>query len=248
MRNELDCEVVQDLLPNYIEGLTSEYTNEVMKSHLDNCESCEKIYKLLNEAENDKILVENNINEAKKLKWYLKKVKVISLFLGILISASLIYGGMVIYEQLFTTVNYTVRSENIEITELYQVDDNIIYFTIKSIEPYFRESVGYEVEGEGYEENQIDLSVRLGRTTIGKKIKDADNSESFIVDTRNNYINIVGKKEGNSTSNIKDLVEKLKAESRQLDSNINNIYYVGKDADDKLLIWEDGMELPKYPY
>lgn len=250
MKNELDCEIVQDLLPNYIEGLTSEYTNESIKFHLNNCESCEKTYELLSEDENDKVLVENNINEAKKLKWYMQKVKVINLFLGILISAILIYGGNFIYERLFITVNYNIRSENIEITELYQLDDGSIYFTVKSTEPYFVGSVGYQVGGgEEYEKNKIDSSVRLGRTTIGEKIEEANNSASFIVNTKNGHFeNVSYSKEKGEINDIKNLVDKIETKSIESDSNIKNIYYVGKDVNDKLLIWEDGMELPKYPY
>lgn len=252
MKNELDCEVVQDLLPNYMEGLTSEYTNESIRFHLDNCESCEKTYELLSEDENDKALVENNINEAKKLKWYMQKVKVVNLFLGILIAVILIYGGNLVYERLFTIVNYTIRSENIEITELYQLDDGIIYLTVKSTEPYFVGSAGYQIGGEGYEKNKIDSSVRLGRTTIGEKVEEANNSASFIVNTKNGYFEVIGcngySEEKGEINNIEDLVDKIKTESIQANSNIENIYYVGKDVNDKLLIWEDGMELPKYPY
>ena len=47
MREDLNCEIVKDLLPNYIEGLTSEYTNEAMKRHFETCESCKEAYELI---------------------------------------------------------------------------------------------------------------------------------------------------------------------------------------------------------
>lgn len=40
MKNELSCEVVQDLLPSYLDGLTSEVTNEAVAFHLKQCEVC----------------------------------------------------------------------------------------------------------------------------------------------------------------------------------------------------------------
>ncbi len=41
--NRIDCEVVQDLFPSYIEGLTSEKTNAVIEEHLAGCEKCSKV-------------------------------------------------------------------------------------------------------------------------------------------------------------------------------------------------------------
>lgn len=43
MMNRIDCEVVQDLFPSYIEGLTSEKTNAVIEEHLAGCEKCGKV-------------------------------------------------------------------------------------------------------------------------------------------------------------------------------------------------------------
>jgi cell division protein FtsL len=37
-----ECKVVQDLLPNYIENLTSNETNEFIESHVKDCKNCQK--------------------------------------------------------------------------------------------------------------------------------------------------------------------------------------------------------------
>lgn len=44
MKKELPCNIVQDLLPNYIEKLTSDDTNQALEQHLDTCEGCKKAY------------------------------------------------------------------------------------------------------------------------------------------------------------------------------------------------------------
>lgn len=41
--NRIDCEIVQDLFPSYIEGLTSDKTNTVIEEHLEGCEKCSKV-------------------------------------------------------------------------------------------------------------------------------------------------------------------------------------------------------------
>ena len=43
MKNDLTCAVVRDLLPSYIEKLTSEETNRAVEQHLDSCEDCRNV-------------------------------------------------------------------------------------------------------------------------------------------------------------------------------------------------------------
>lgn len=67
MNDKLCCEVVKDLLPSYIEGLTSEVSNQEIEKHLDGCEECTKLYNQM------KVPIETPL-ETESLD-YLKKVK-----------------------------------------------------------------------------------------------------------------------------------------------------------------------------
>ncbi len=44
MKREVNCSIVQDLLPNYIENLTSEETNQIVEGHLKSCIECKHMY------------------------------------------------------------------------------------------------------------------------------------------------------------------------------------------------------------
>ena len=44
MKEKKDCKIVQDLLPNYIDKLTNEETNQYVEKHLEECEECKNIY------------------------------------------------------------------------------------------------------------------------------------------------------------------------------------------------------------
>ena len=43
MKNEKTCNIIQDLLPNYIDNLTNEETNIFIEEHLDTCNNCKNI-------------------------------------------------------------------------------------------------------------------------------------------------------------------------------------------------------------
>ncbi len=43
MRPELTCAIVRDLLPSYVEGLTSEETNQAVDAHLASCPDCKRL-------------------------------------------------------------------------------------------------------------------------------------------------------------------------------------------------------------
>ena len=51
MDTRLDCEIVRDLLPSYVDGLTSGVTNQAVEAHLEGCGDCSEILKRMKEPE-----------------------------------------------------------------------------------------------------------------------------------------------------------------------------------------------------
>lgn len=68
MSDEIKCEIVRDLLPLYVDGLTSDVTKEAVENHINNCEQCKKSLELMMAKENE------NKYETKEVD-YLKKIK-----------------------------------------------------------------------------------------------------------------------------------------------------------------------------
>ncbi len=94
MKNNLDCEVIEDLLPSYVDQLTHEKTNILIAEHLQNCTSCRKKYENMSLKDDHSSLEE--INYLKKIKRQNKK----SFFKGmmsiiIVISLVLAYIGLI---------------------------------------------------------------------------------------------------------------------------------------------------------
>ena len=77
MENKLSCNIIQDLLPMYVENVLSDEGNKFVKDHIDDCNSCMKVYEV-----NSSTIDINNIEKIKVN--YLKKVNI--RFLIILIS------------------------------------------------------------------------------------------------------------------------------------------------------------------
>lgn len=71
--HKIPCELIQDLLPLYLDGLTSDVTSGYMQEHFLTCASCQKKYEMMNQAisANEEEL---KIEEQKEID-YLKKVK-----------------------------------------------------------------------------------------------------------------------------------------------------------------------------
>ncbi len=49
MKNKLPCEVVKDLLPSYVDQLTSDVTNELVKEHVEDCVDCKGTLEAMNQ-------------------------------------------------------------------------------------------------------------------------------------------------------------------------------------------------------
>ena len=71
MNEEKVCSMVKDLLPLYVDGLTSKKTNDAIESHMDACQSCQDECRLLKADAGTESLT----REVPKEVDYLKKVR-----------------------------------------------------------------------------------------------------------------------------------------------------------------------------
>ena len=87
MKIKNECEIVYDLLPNYIEKLTNEISNEFIENHLAHCEKCKKLYDDLSTEINSKQNSTKEINFLKKYKRHLNALKIVLVLVIVLIVA-----------------------------------------------------------------------------------------------------------------------------------------------------------------
>ena len=67
--NKIPCEIIQDLLPSFIDELTSDVTNREVEAHMEECEQCRNIFRQMKTPD-----IETAENEEKEID-FLKKTK-----------------------------------------------------------------------------------------------------------------------------------------------------------------------------
>lgn len=128
-----NCKIVQDLLPNYMEKMTCNETNEFIKEHLKHCESCTKIYNDM--KYNIEIHPENNGEDVDYMKKWNKEVKCLKLWKKalILIICIIIIILAIIFNRyhILIKLNKLNTEKSNEITNIYYTkeDDNHIVNT-----------------------------------------------------------------------------------------------------------------------
>lgn len=123
MKKDVECKIVHDLLPSFIDKLTSKETNAFIEEHLKTCDSCKKVYEdMTRDVKADKkIEMPKEVKYFKKFKTKITKWRVIVLILIVAILA--VSGKMYI--------NYSrcdeIATKNYQILAKYETLNNFKY-------------------------------------------------------------------------------------------------------------------------
>lgn len=115
----MKCEIIKDLFPSYIDGLTSSESNLEIEEHLKNCHQCKEIFEQMKaeiRVENTKYNKEK-INPFKKLNRKIFQAVIITLTVCALAVGSYIY---------FFGIGWKVNSDDMNIGYAYK--NGIILF------------------------------------------------------------------------------------------------------------------------
>lgn len=85
MKETRNCKIIQDLLPAYIDNLTTAETNTFIEEHLQSCSECQKIFNMMKREVSEDIAVQNKGDEVNYIKKYNKKYNKVKYALAILI-------------------------------------------------------------------------------------------------------------------------------------------------------------------
>ncbi len=105
MKHKIPCEIIQDLLPSYVDDLVSDVTKTEIKEHIDSCETCKRILKDMKHPmgieEGDWLFQEEKKQEEKELD-FLRKTRRHSLFIAIgCMIAAIVIAGVIIFANIY---------------------------------------------------------------------------------------------------------------------------------------------------
>lgn len=136
--NKKDCKIIQDLLPNYVEGLTNDETNKFVEEHLKECKECNEMFSNMKKEFYKKESEEKeNVNFLKKHKKQIKRLKLILLII-LAIFIIVIGRRTIIMMQLSSRASessasdnyyaklYSYRADSLTITESYNKGEDYL--------------------------------------------------------------------------------------------------------------------------
>jgi len=123
---QIDCDIIQDLLPSYSDKISSAATNKLVEEHLKKCKKCVTALSNMNE-DIDITVFENQTEEVDYLKGY-KKNKRVLIILSILLTIIVLVSIFII----------NILNKNILLDRLLPVDVN--KFNVEYM--YIKENVG----------------------------------------------------------------------------------------------------------
>ena len=113
MSMDKQCEIVQDLLPLYVDGACSESSAAMVKEHLESCPECKTLYEKLCSDTGEGSLKAEMVGVVAKHEKKVKKKRLLTIVASVLITIVLI----------FTVINLWPASIDYGSSEIYSRED-----------------------------------------------------------------------------------------------------------------------------
>lgn len=162
---KLNCAIVQDLLPSYVEGLTSSETSKSIEEHLPRCQQCSSVLSQMQEEPvADNALLTSN--SAEPALTYMRKVKrrhvlsILVVAVAAMVTVALIVG-------FFLNTYFSPKPltpEQITQLDVYELDGGAIYLRISMEEGYDITSSWYD--GEAFDAGSYRVQVAFAHVRV----------------------------------------------------------------------------------
>ena len=240
----IPCEVIRDLLPLYEDDVLSERSKCVVEEHLSVCEKCRELYhdmqedlpEITTEEEEESSILADDIKFIKGVSRKITYRKLLAIGVALLLVLTVTFFAPNLTERITR-----IPSEKIHVTELYELKDGNIYFTIESDRKITQVSTSPIVVPEKYMDKDYDNgwgelrcynSILHHLQAPGGLL--TSNKASFVYPVRVEqkfYPDAVI----NEPGNLKTIIQNSKA-----------IYYIDR-SNKRVTIWEEGQKLEPAP-
>lgn len=249
--SKIPCSVIRDLMVLYDDNVCSEESRRMVEEHIAECEECRSLYQkaaaglpdISLEAEQessrarDDEIIEFFKNVCKKIERRLNYryiIIIFSLIVAVIIAST-------VWEQWLQFRVNIVPSEDVQITELYELESGDIYCTFQCKDTIGQVNFGdIEVpagkEAENYDKGWQEIYFQYSmpfKKSINEKIFGKEVSVVF------------PKKVVNSNLSVEVSGEWTYPGGRT--RTCAYIYYAGKNKEERMLVWEKGQEIKSAP-
>ena len=236
MKNKKECEIVQDLLVNYVDDVLNPESKKLVEEHLIECNECERKLKQIKED------VKNNDNKEQIELDYLKKLRIKSKIKSICMTLGILFIIFFIYYFLkFIKINDIINKEFSKSNNYYIEKITSSDGKASAIKTYYKDGKYKEVM-ELYSDDKVEKYM--------ERYSSISSNEIITIDYRNNVAIIEDSKYtemmNNGRNNKKNLLEKIQktfTTSITTDTyDIGKEYYVLKDIfnkNDRYETWVD---------
>ncbi|MCJ8012989.1 zf-HC2 domain-containing protein [Paenibacillus sp. KQZ6P-2] len=218
---KIKCEIINDLLPLYIDNVCSEESRRLVEEHLASCSSCTyEAQKFQSEIALSRVNFVNNQSEVKVLQSisnFWNKTRTKAFMKGLLVASLLFVIFILGYIGLFRWNIIPVPMNVVEIKDVSQLADGRIAYHVQLTDGYDLNVIKHKLDEDG------NMYIMPYRTIIKKKpITD--------VGLHNMYY-------------LSDPAENNAWQAKWGDNIEMRALYFGT-KDDNILIWKKGMNLP----
>ncbi len=179
---QVECDVIKDLLPSYIDKVSSDTTNNLVEQHLKKCKDCATKLKEMNEEIDIKPLY-NQKEQIDYLKGY-RKNKIMTIIFVIILTIDIIVASVIAYYYVLKHVDIFLHVEDIEIGTRTDELMGEEYFTIdiqsKKWQVLFNERE--EIDDNGNKTIYLDIFGKLDksyRTVYSINVKELEKTNKI---------------------------------------------------------------------
>lgn len=116
---QVNCEIIKDLLPSYIDNVSSKSTNDLVEEHIKDCKGCQTKLKEMNKEVDIKPLYKQE-EQIDYLKGY-RKNKIMTIIFTIILTIDIIGVGLLAYQLVVNYVNIFADVNDIEVLQQKQI-------------------------------------------------------------------------------------------------------------------------------
>ena len=85
------CEIIQDLLPLYVDGACSPSSRDMIKEHMTSCTGCKTVYESLCASANEEVLQREMGSVVAKHRQRMKRKKMLTIAVSVMLTLCLLF-------------------------------------------------------------------------------------------------------------------------------------------------------------